>query len=98
MTKYLNTPEVRRTLGVVPSQPPFVGCSPRVGSLFAKSKDVMRNTHVHLEALLERDVRVLLYDGESIQSIGRTNLRLKAIAILEKVSMTCLREYTVGKV
>lgn len=61
--KYLNQPPIRSKLGIPKSRPEFSGCSERVNTAFSEHTDIGRTSEFHMAQLLERGVRVLLYDG-----------------------------------
>jgi len=65
ISAYLNAPSTRALLGVDPSLDslPFSSCSVLVGTSFTLSHDQLRTSHLHVAALLERDIRVLVYVG-----------------------------------
>ncbi|KAF8060764.1 serine carboxypeptidase [Lyophyllum atratum] len=65
ISRYLNTPSTRALLGVDPHAPhPYSLCSPPVSLAFSATLDAQRpSTPLHVSALLERGVRVLVYAG-----------------------------------
>ncbi|KAG5640325.1 hypothetical protein DXG03_009214 [Asterophora parasitica] len=65
ITAYLNSSSTRTLLGVDPSIPtPYSICSGPVSSVFDAARDEERpETPLHVAALLERGVRVLIYAG-----------------------------------
>ncbi|KAF9444146.1 alpha/beta-hydrolase [Macrolepiota fuliginosa MF-IS2] len=64
IAKYLDQPTLREQLGVDPSiTSNFSSCDDNVSSLFVESLDLFHRTHLHIAALLERDIRVLIYVG-----------------------------------
>lgn len=62
MGDYLNRPDIRDRLGAT-SPGNYTGCSLDVGMRFAFSGDLLHNSRVYVEELLERGVRVLQYVG-----------------------------------
>ncbi|KAJ7287261.1 serine carboxypeptidase [Mycena rebaudengoi] len=61
---YLDRPEVRSMLGVDPTLTSnFSSCSYKVGYAFNRNLDEYHSTQHYVAALLERDVRVLIYAG-----------------------------------
>ncbi|KAF7315211.1 Carboxypeptidase [Mycena indigotica] len=64
ITAYLDRPHVRAVLGVDPSLTSnFSTCSYGVGSAFERNLDHLKSTQYYVAALLERNVRVLIYVG-----------------------------------
>jgi len=64
IAKYLDQPSLRDQIGVDPSiTSNFSSCDDNVGSLFVESLDLYHRTHLHIAALLERGIRVLIYVG-----------------------------------
>ncbi|KII89383.1 hypothetical protein PLICRDRAFT_41030 [Plicaturopsis crispa FD-325 SS-3] len=63
ITAYLDSPSTRALLGIPESFPPYKPVSWRVNSAFDLSGDELRPSHLHLAALLDRGVRVLVYAG-----------------------------------
>jgi len=61
IVKYLNRQDVQTLLGVEVSQ--YNSCSNTVGRDFAVTLDMMKGAKDYVSALLERDVRVLIYVG-----------------------------------
>ncbi|KAJ7186427.1 serine carboxypeptidase [Mycena filopes] len=61
ITKYLNQPDVQALLGAEVSQ--YQTCSRRVGIDFTLTLDMYKGATEYVAALLERDVRVLIYVG-----------------------------------
>ncbi|KAF8234840.1 alpha/beta-hydrolase [Tricholoma matsutake] len=61
---YLDKPSVRKMLGVDPSLTAnFSSCSDDVGYAFDRTLDMLHPTSEYVAALLERNVRVLIYVG-----------------------------------
>ncbi|KAF8323717.1 serine carboxypeptidase [Clavulina sp. PMI_390] len=60
---YLNLPAVRKQLGIPSTFGKYEGCSMRVNTGFVQHGDFLLSAQFHLEQLVERGVRVLLYDG-----------------------------------
>ncbi|KAF8317878.1 alpha/beta-hydrolase [Clavulina sp. PMI_390] len=60
---YLNLPATREMLGISPDFGEFTGCNHHVNAGFVEHGDFLISTQFHLEQLIERGVRVLLYDG-----------------------------------
>ncbi|KAF8323716.1 serine carboxypeptidase [Clavulina sp. PMI_390] len=60
---YLNLPAVRKQLGIPPTFGKYKGCSQRVESGFIQDGDFFMSSQFYLEQLIERGIRVLLYDG-----------------------------------
>ena len=65
ITRYLDRPEVRDILGVDPSIGPYQSCSDDVGTNFNLNLDGIFPTQYYLAALLERNVKTLIYVGAS---------------------------------
>ncbi|KAG6909081.1 hypothetical protein DXG01_002062 [Tephrocybe rancida] len=65
ISRFLNSTDTRSLLGVDPAVPsPYSMCSGPVSAAFAESDDQQQPaTPFHIEALLERGVRVLIYVG-----------------------------------
>ncbi|KAG6864720.1 hypothetical protein C0991_007673 [Blastosporella zonata] len=64
ISRYLNSTSTRSLLGVDPSIGTYSMCSGPVSTAFAQSNDQQTpGTPFHIEALLERKVRVLIYVG-----------------------------------
>ncbi|TFK72336.1 serine carboxypeptidase [Pluteus cervinus] len=64
ISQYLDRPEVRDFLGVDPSiTANFSSCSDRVGTAFYEAGDMLHPTADHVGALLERNIKVLIYVG-----------------------------------
>jgi len=63
ISSYLNRPSVRDALGVDPSIGNYTMSSDDVNRAFTSSLDHYHTTYHHVAALLERDVRVLIYVG-----------------------------------
>ncbi|KAJ7898651.1 serine carboxypeptidase [Mycena olivaceomarginata] len=61
MVKYLNRKDVQALLGV--EVPTYASCSDPVGLDFGVTLDVMKGATDYVSALLERDIRVLIYVG-----------------------------------
>lgn len=61
--KYLNLPSIRSKLGIPSAFPPFLGCSESINRGFVTRGDLQVTSEHHLAQLLERGVKVLLYDG-----------------------------------
>jgi cathepsin A (carboxypeptidase C) len=65
ISAYLDRPEVRTQLGVDKSiTGNFSSCSDRVGNDFANNLDEYHPTHHYVAALLERNIKVLIYVGK----------------------------------
>ncbi|KAF8991372.1 serine carboxypeptidase [Cyathus striatus] len=61
---FLDKPDTRKTLGVDSSiTRNFTSCSHDVGQAFRSTQDIVHPTKDYVAALLERDVRVLIYVG-----------------------------------
>jgi cathepsin A (carboxypeptidase C) len=61
---YLDIPSVRKMLGVDPSVTAnFSSCSLEVNAAFDNTQDMLHPTSEYVAALLERNVRVLIYVG-----------------------------------
>ncbi|KIM81856.1 hypothetical protein PILCRDRAFT_821215 [Piloderma croceum F 1598] len=66
ISEYLSRPQVRTMLGVDPSVPGnFSSCSSSVSRAFSLTHDEYHPTNNYIAALLERDVRVLIYVGKN---------------------------------
>ncbi|KAK7690229.1 hypothetical protein QCA50_006882 [Cerrena zonata] len=65
ISRYLDRPEVRETLGVDPSIGAYQSCSSDVGARFDINLDGVFPTQFYIAALLERDISVLIYVGAS---------------------------------
>lgn len=63
ITIFLNLLKTRKALGVSNRAPEYSGCNDAVGEDFYSHMDRARMTTPYIEALLERDVRVLIYVG-----------------------------------
>ncbi|KAA1475365.1 alpha/beta-hydrolase [Dentipellis sp. KUC8613] len=64
IAQFLNSTDLRSLLGVDPAAPPFATSSWQVNSAFTLSGDILRDSTDHIAALLERDVKVLIYVGD----------------------------------
>lgn len=67
ITEYLNRPEIRAMLGVDPAVAGNLSsssCDDRVQRDFVSTRDELHPTYLHVAALLERGVRVLIYAGK----------------------------------
>lgn len=61
---YLDRPAVRKMLGVAPSLTSnFSSCSFQVGNAFDSTQDMLHQSSEYIAALLDRNVRVLIYVG-----------------------------------
>jgi cathepsin A (carboxypeptidase C) len=66
ISEYLSRPIIQTILGVDPSVTGnFSSCSNRVGTAFNAALDEFHPTYHYVAALLERDVRVLIYVGKN---------------------------------
>jgi len=64
IVRYLERPDVRSELGVDPSLPQdFAMCSTTVGNRFDSRMDGAHPTHLYVAALLERNVKTLIFAG-----------------------------------
>ncbi|KAF8217517.1 serine carboxypeptidase [Mycena galopus ATCC 62051] len=61
ITKYLNRKDVQALLGVDVTE--YASCSDPVGFQFGSTLDIMKGSTHYVSALLERDIRVLIYVG-----------------------------------
>ncbi|KAF7298394.1 Carboxypeptidase [Mycena kentingensis (nom. inval.)] len=84
IAEYLNSPATREILGVppAPSFPNITMANFTVNQAFAASGDIMRSSTAHIAALLDRDVRVLLFAGTTDVAcnyigVERTALKLQ---------------------
>jgi carboxypeptidase C (cathepsin A) len=65
ISSYLDRPEVRTLLGVDPAiTGNYSSCSDRVGYDFANNMDEYHPTQHYIAALLERNIKVLIYVGK----------------------------------
>jgi len=65
ISKYLSKPKVRTILGVDPIVGNFSACSDPVNAAFTAALDEYHPTYLYVAALLERDIRVLVYVGKN---------------------------------
>ncbi|RDB27312.1 Carboxypeptidase Y [Hypsizygus marmoreus] len=65
ISNYLDSPSTQTKLGVDPSlrHSNYTLCSAKVSSAFSATLDVLQPSHLHVAALLERGIRVLIYVG-----------------------------------
>ncbi|KAJ7253357.1 serine carboxypeptidase [Mycena haematopus] len=64
IANYLNLPSTRVTLGINPLYPNISMVGWAVNTAFSDSGDVYKSSTLHLAALLDRSVRVLIYAGK----------------------------------
>ncbi|KAJ6546835.1 serine carboxypeptidase [Mycena capillaripes] len=63
IANYLNLPSTRATLGIDPSYPNITLVGWAVNAAFSASGDVHKSSALHIAALLDHGVRVLIYAG-----------------------------------
>jgi len=63
ITTYLDQPHIRKVLGVDQSIGNYSPCSEKVGSSFGKHLDLLQPTYLYVGALLEREIKILIYVG-----------------------------------
>lgn len=65
ITDFLSLESTHEELNVdAPERAPFHSCSEATKRAFDASGDILRNSRAHVAALLERGVRVLVYNGD----------------------------------
>lgn len=63
ITTYLDQPHIRKVLGVDQSIGNYSSCSEKVGRSFGTHLDSLQPTHLYVGALLEREVKIIIYVG-----------------------------------
>ncbi|KAJ7053949.1 serine carboxypeptidase [Mycena amicta] len=100
IVKYLNRPDIQRSLGVDPSQTRFVECADDVIADFGGLRgDLMHGSTEYVANLLERGIRVLIYAGSYDFICNWIGNELWTLALewsgQEEFSQQPLREWTV---